>query len=101
MSDSKAPYVEFADIETRDWSVVDAKAHEHFVQISVATAERGRAQAQAIANEIEVALDSATLTLADHNLVNLRLVLWSVSRTRADLTFGAALRFRAATEPNS
>ena len=93
-------FVSFGDIETRDWSTADAKAHEHFVQLQVATGERGRAQAQAICDRIEAVLDNAALTLTGHSLVNLRLVFWSVARKRSEQTFGATLRFRAATEPN-
>jgi len=97
---AKAPLLVFENIETRDWSTSDAKAHEHFVQLQVATGERGRAQAQAICDRIEAVLDNAALTLTGHSLVNLRLVFWSVARTRSEQTFGATLRFRAATEPN-
>ena len=43
---AKAPLLVFENIETRDWSTSDAKAHEHFVQLQVATGERGRAQAR-------------------------------------------------------
>lgn len=96
---AKPPYVSFEHIETRDWSTADAKAHEHFVQLSVTTTERGRSQAQALCDRIEAALDNASLTLADHHLVSLRLVFWSVARNRNDQSFGASLRFRAATEP--
>lgn len=95
----KPPFVTFEQTETRDWSTVDAKAHEHFVQLSVTTTERGRAQAQAICDRIESVLDNAALTLVEHRLVNLRAVFWSVARNRNDQTFGATLRFRAATEP--
>jgi hypothetical protein len=95
----KPPFVTFEQIETRDWSTVDAKAHEHFVQLAVTTAERGRAQAQAICDRIETVLDNAALTPVDHRLVNLRAVFWSVARNRNDQSFGATLRFRAATEP--
>ena len=94
-----APYVEFAAIETRDWSVADAKAHEHFVQLSITTNARSRALAQAICDCIEQCLDNAALTLAGHRLVNLRTVFWSVARNRNDQNFGAQMRFRAATEP--
>jgi len=97
---AKPPHVEFTAIETRDWSVIGQKAHEHICQLAVTTNERGRALAQAIVQEIETALDGATLTLVNHNLINLRLVFASVSRTRADMAFSATLRFRAATEPN-
>jgi hypothetical protein len=94
-----APYVEFANLETRDWSVSDQKAHEHFVQIAVTTNSRGRSLAQAICDEIETALDLTTLTLVGHRLINLRVIFWSVGRSKSDQNFTATLRFRAATEP--
>jgi Protein of unknown function (DUF3168) len=92
-------YVSFTSIETRDWSVMDQKAHEHFVALEVVSNERSRAQAQNICNRIEAVLDNAALTLTAHKLVNLRVVFWSVARAKADQKFGATLRFRAATEP--
>jgi hypothetical protein len=91
-------HVHFAAIETRDWSVMDRKAHEHFVTLDVITNARSRGLAQAICDRIETVLDSATLTLTDHHLVNLRAVFWSVARQKSQ-DFGATLRFRAATEP--
>ena len=95
----KPPFVSFETIETRDWSVADAIAHEHFLQVQVATAERGRAQAQAICDAIAHVFNTAELVLEGHTLVNLRLIFWSVARARSEQTFGATLRFRAATEP--
>ncbi len=96
---ANAPYVQFTGIETRDWSVADQKAHEHFVSLEVASNSRSRAAAHAIANEVEATLDNATLTLADHKLINLRVIFTTVTRTKATENFGAVLRFRAATEP--
>jgi hypothetical protein len=95
----QALHVSFTGIETRDWSVMDQKAHEHFVTIEVVSNERSRAQAQNICNRIEAVLDNAALVLTAHRLVNLRVVFWSVARARTDQKFGATLRFRAATEP--
>ena len=92
-------HISFAGIETRDWSVMDQKAHEHFVTLEVASNERGRTQAQSICNRIETVLDNAALTLSGHRLINLRVVFWSVARAKSDKNFGATLRFRAATEP--
>jgi Protein of unknown function (DUF3168) len=92
-------YVAFAGVETRDWSVMDQKAHEHFVSVEVSTQERGRAQALAICSRVEAVLDNAALVLTDHRLVNLRAVFSNVARMKTD-KFGATLRFRAATEPN-
>ena len=96
---SHRPYVGFSDIETRDWSVKDQKAHEHFVTLVVHTNARSRKLAQDIVGEIEAALDGAGLTLSGHTLVNLRLVFWAVTRGKNSENFGATLRFRAATEP--
>ncbi|HMT13416.1 MAG TPA: DUF3168 domain-containing protein [Aestuariivirga sp.] len=95
------PYVAFVAHETRDWSVQDAKAHEHFVTLEAMTQRRSRADAQALASAIEQALDNAALPLDGHALVNLRLIFWSVARARNSENYAATLRFRAATEPLS
>ena len=92
----KEPYVAFAGIETRDWSVQDQKAHEHFVTLDVKTRSRSRKPAQEIVGEIETALDGAALTLAGHALVNLRTTFWTVAKSNE--FFGAVVKFRAATE---
>ena len=94
---SQEPYVAFAGIETRDWSVQDQKAHEHFITLEVKTKSRSRKPAQDIVAEIEIALDDADLTLLDYALVNLRLTFWTVARSND--VFGAVVKFRAATEP--
>ena len=91
------PFVAFAGTETRDWSVQDQKAHEHFVTLEVKTKSRSRRLAQDIVAEIETALDDAALTIVGHVLVNLRLTFSAVARSND--VFGAVVRFRAATEP--
>ncbi len=92
-------HVVFDLIETRDWSVKDHMAHEHFLSIDVTTNERGRSLAQSVCDEIEKALHDVALTLTGHRLINLRMIFWSVGKSRAGKTFGGTLRFRAATEP--
>ena len=96
---AKPPFVLLEAIETRDWSVADQKAHEHFALLSVKTGSRSRKLAQLILDEVETVLDGASLTLAGHRLVNLRIVFWNVVR-QGD-AYGASVRFRAATEPVS
>ena len=93
---SHEPYVAFAGIETRDWSVQDQKAHEHFVTLDVKTKSRSRKLAEEIVGEIETALDGAALTLAGHVLVSLRATFWTVAKSNE--TFNAVVKFRAATE---
>lgn len=90
------PYVAFAGIETRDWSVQGQKAHEHFISLDVKTKSRSRAMAQDIVGEIETALDNADLTVSGHALINLRLTFWTVAK--ANDVFNAVVKFRAATE---
>ena len=94
-----APNVLFTTIETRDWSVADQKAHESFVTLEISSKSRSRAQAQNIVQEIELALDGASLGVTDHNLVNLRCVFISAAKAKAQDFFTATMRFRAATEP--
>ena len=96
---AKPPYITFTGIETRDWSVADQKAHEHFVGLEIVTNSRSRAAAHAISSEMETALDNAALILTDHKLISLRAIFTNVSRTKSTENFGAVLRFRAATEP--
>lgn len=93
-------YVSLGDIETRDWSVKDQKAHEHFAMILIRTNSRGRKLAHDIVAEIEAALDNVALVLTGHRLVNLRLVFWAVAREKNGDNINASMRFRAATEPN-
>ena len=93
------PYVVFTGIETRDWSVVDQEAHEHFITIEVMTNARSRELAQNVTAEIELGLDNAALTLTDHQLVNLRHIFSNVTKSISTSNYGAVLRFRAATEP--
>jgi hypothetical protein len=116
-----APYVVFTTIETRDWSVADQKAHENFVTLEIKSKSRSRMQVQNIIQEIETALDGATLTLAANNLINLRCIFISAAlpklrqqvsdersklnspsvsaREKSNQLFTATMRFRAATEP--
>jgi len=94
-----APYVHFNQIEKRDWSTADQKAHESFVTLEIASNARSRVQAQSIIQEIEAALDGVGLTLEGHALINLRCIFISAMRQKVTGTFSATLRFRAATEP--
>jgi hypothetical protein len=94
---TQEPYVAFAGIETRDWSVQGQKGHEHIVTLEVKTRSRSRALAQDIVGEIETALDNADLALPGHALVNLRLTFWTVAKTND--VFNAVVKFRATTEP--
>jgi Protein of unknown function (DUF3168) len=93
------PFVVFSNLETRDWSVMDQKAHECFITLDITTNQRSRLQVQTITQEIETALDGASLNLTDHRLVNLRCVFNTAFRNKNADVFNGTMRFRAATEP--
>lgn len=90
-------YVEFTALDTRNWCCFAEKGFEHVVSVVVRSNSRGRKQAQEISGAVEAALDGAALAVPGHRLVNLHMVFWSVMKTGQ--TYGASLRFRAATEP--
>ena len=90
-------YVEFTGLDTRDWSTMSEKGFEHVVSIVVRSNNRSRKPAQEISAAVEAVLDGAALAVPGHRLVSVRLVFWSVMKTGQ--TYGASLRFRAATEP--
>jgi len=90
-------YVEFTSLDTRDWSTMSEVGFEHVVSIVVRSNSRSRKPAQEISAAVEAVLDGAALAVPGHRLVSVRLVFWSVMKTGQ--TYGASLRFRAATEP--
>lgn len=90
-------YVEFTALDTRDWSTMSEKGFEHVVSIVVRTNSRSRKTAQDVSAAVQAVLDGAVLAVPGHRLVNLRLAFWSVMKTGQ--SYGASLRFRAATEP--
>jgi hypothetical protein len=92
-------FIEFAGLETRDWSTADQAAHEHILTLAVRTNSRSRKLAQQLADAAETVLDGAALNVAGHRLVNLSVVFRAVARGPSSPGFGASLRLRAATEP--
>lgn len=90
-------YVEFTALDTRNWSTFGEKGFEHVVTVAVRCNSRSRKPAQEISAAVEAALDGAAFPVPGHRLVNLHMVFWSVMKTGQ--TYGASLRFRAATEP--
>ena len=59
---ARPPFVLFETIETRDWSVADQKAHEHFVALSVKTNSRSRRLAQQVLDEVNALLSGRMVT---------------------------------------
>jgi Protein of unknown function (DUF3168) len=94
-----APYVVVSILESRDWTICDKTAHEHFIAIETKTNSFTHEGAQRIAHEIEWALDNAALSLVDHKLFTLRIIFTILKRDEKTRNYNIIQRFRAATEP--
>jgi hypothetical protein len=93
------PYVRVGRTTVADWSTGTEAGAEHRLTLDVWSRERGKRQCYEIMEAIEAVLHDAALTLDDHALVNLRLELTETRRDADGITFHAAMRFRAVTEP--
>jgi hypothetical protein len=95
---AEAPYLLFSDARLRDWSTADGRGAEQFVTISIVSAQRGVAEALAIAELIIGALNEASLALDGHHLVDLRHQATDSRREQNGRFARVDLRFRATTE---
>lgn len=93
------PYVSIGQVNTADWSTGSEDGAEHRLTLHVWSREHGKKQCYAIAEAVEAALHDQALTLDGHALVNLRFELAETRRDPDGITYHAALRFRAVTEP--
>jgi hypothetical protein len=97
--DAQFPYLTIGGTRILDWSTGSDTGAEHRVTLDVWSRERGKRQCYQIMEAVEAALHDAALTLDDHALVNLRFESADVDRNRDGITYHAAMRFRAVTEP--
>jgi hypothetical protein len=95
-----APRVAFGDAQQRDWSALLSRGAEQIVVLSVWSGARGTREALDIADRIIAVLDEASLTLAGHELVDLRFVTLATRREQNGRFARVDIRFRASTESN-
>jgi hypothetical protein len=93
------PYVAIGSLETRAWDTFTARGHEHFLTLHAYSAQGGRREAYRLITRMDEILDDAALTLADHHLINLRSIFWTVVPARRGHLYQGILRLRAATQP--
>lgn len=93
------PYVTFGQTVSRDWSTGTEDGEEHVVTLHVWSQAAGRREVNAILGEVKRVISAASMPLAGHRLVNLRLE-FSEGRREADgETYHGVARYRAVTEP--
>jgi hypothetical protein len=93
------PYVTLGETRISDFSAGDERGEEHQLTLHAWSRQGGHKEAHLIAGALLEALDDASLTLADHRLVNFRFAVADVRREADGRTYHALIRFRAVTEP--
>jgi hypothetical protein len=97
--DATFPYLTIGQVNSADWSTATEGGTEHAVTLHAWSRERGKRECYAIADAVDAALNDAALTLDGHALVNLRFQFAEIRRDPDGITYHAAIRFRAVTEP--
>lgn len=94
------PYLYMGDIETRDWSTQTRRGHEHTIGLHIWSDYHGRKEALNIIEAVDAALDGAALPLADHSLISMKTLFWTVLQELNKGLYHGIVRLRAVTEPN-
>ena len=93
------PYITFGRTTVQDWDTGTESGSEHLFTLHVWSKARGKSEALAIMEMIRTRLHDATLAMASHRLINLRLD-FQEARFDDDLAVHhGIIRFRAVTEP--
>ena len=92
------PYVTLGEARVSDFSTGTEPGQEHQLTLHAWSRQGGHKEAHLVAGALLQALDDASLTLADHRLINLRFALADVRRETDGRTYHALVRFRAVTE---
>jgi hypothetical protein len=93
------PYVTLGEAKVSDFSTGTEPGEEHQLTLHAWSRQGGHREAHMISGALLQTLDDASLTLADHRLVNLRFTVADVRREADGRTYHALVRFRAMTEP--
>ena len=94
-----APYLQFGDVSSRDWSTTSDAGAEHVLHLHVWSMQQGLKEALEIAADAQRILDDSALTLGGHRLVSIQYVSTESRREQSGRFARISLRFRAVTEP--
>ncbi len=95
------PYVTFGITSENDWSTGSEEGGEHIVTLHVWSRAAGRHEVDDLALGIRKALHDKALTLAGHDLVNLRVEFSDARRDVERELFHGVVRLRAVTEASN
>lgn len=95
--DATFPYLTLGETRASDWKGVDGGL-EHELKLYVFSRYAGRREVKRILGVVYDALHEATLSLPDHDLVNIRFVFGDVFRRQDGETYQGVARFRAVTQ---
>lgn len=96
----RLPYITLGMSQTRDWSTSTETGAEHLVTFHSWTEIKNREKALAIEEAIKVIIETTSLTMADHVLVNAFYQFSEVRRDTEGDAFHGIIRYRMVTEPN-
>ncbi len=99
-ANARLPYLTIGQSVTRDWSTGTEGGSEHIVTLHAWSRAGGRKEVLAITGAVRDALHDIAISLADHNLVNLRYDFSQGRRDPDGETWHGLVRFRAVTEAN-
>ncbi len=97
--DAAFPYLTLGEARAADWKGVEGGL-EHDIRLHVFSRYAGRREVKRIIGAVYDALHDAALTLAGHQLVNIRFVFGDAFRRQDGETYQGVARFRAVTQPN-
>ena len=96
--DAVFPFVTFGDVSLRDWSTGLDRGLEHQLTLEIWSLQPGHGEVLKLADQLQIFLQSASLTLQGFQLIDLRF-LWFEARREANGRFAKGrMRFRAITE---
>ncbi len=98
---TKPPYITIGMSQERDWSTSTEEGREHIVTLHSWSDNRGRVKADLILETIKDIMNMATLSLANHSLINLVYEFSEIRRERDGDRLHGLVRYRITTEPSS
>ena len=93
------PYVTFGQSTLSDWSTMTDTGSEHVVSLHVWSQSAGRKETLAVMQALRAALHDKALTVAGHQLINLRHEFSEARRDVDGESFRGLVRLRGRTQP--
>ncbi len=97
-ADAVFPYLTLGETRIKDWPGVEGGV-EHELRLHVFSRYAGRREVKRILASVYDALHDAALTVAGHELINIRFVFADAFRRQDGETYQGVARFRAVTHP--